>query len=345
MGQLTPDFLLDLESRMRRIQSRAYDRLLSNLVWTRFAKQSTMTGRREILTWLLDTARIDYVNELGGETEFDTLVMQTTEIESKSATGGLKLNRNQLDDHDGGGVQLAAEWSRGIGQYAAYWPQKQVFKALREGESTSAYDGSNFFATDHPVNPFDSSAGTYANIFTGPASGSYPGALPIDDSVTVDVALENLGKAVAYIASIPMPNGEDPRHLRVEGIAGPPRMMNRLVQLTNAQIIAQAAASGGGSANIESVVKHLGFTQPMQVDEFGAAFGGEDDSYYLLARDIGSDELGGVVYSEREPFSVIYHGTMTDAQLARANQLQWVTRGRNVVTMGHPFLIFKGKAS
>ncbi len=36
---------------------------------------------------------------------------------------------------------------------------------------------------------------------------------------------------------------------------------------------------------------------------------------------------------------------MTDAELQRANKFQWVTRGANVVGLGHPYLLFRVQAA
>jgi len=347
MGQLTPEFLFDVESRMRVLSEREYERLTGNLIWTRMAKEMSSQSKQERLLWLLDTAMIEYGSRLGGEVEFDQILAKDTQFVAKAATAGLKLNRFQLEDHDGGGVQLAAHWARQMGSYAAYWPQKQVLKAIRDGgaASSTAYDGKVFFATDHPNNPFDSAAGDYANDLTGAASGSYPGAVPIGGATTVDVALDNLGKVFAYIQALKMPNGEDPRMLRPAFIMAPPALTPRVQQLTDAKFIAQAAASGGGSADVAAVIRKWGLGEPLEAPELAANFGGSDSTYYIGVEQMGASDLGALTYVNREPFSIVWNGEMTDAQLARANELQWVTRGRNVVGYGHPYLLFRCQAT
>jgi hypothetical protein len=126
----------------------------------------------------------------------------------------------------------------------------------------------------------------------------------------------------------------------------PPALQARAQQLTNARFIAQAAASGGGSADVEYVVNNWGYGQPVVAPELGSAFtNGSDTSYYVVAEQLASDELGSLLYIEREPFSIVYNTGMTDAQLRRASTLQWTIKGRNVVGYGHPYLLFKVKAS
>ncbi len=345
MAALTPEFLFDLESNMRLVAEEDYNRLLSNLWWQMVAKTMPSTAKRERINWLLDTAKIERTLAGGGEVSFEDILSRTTEYVNENASAGLRLKKEELEDHDGNGVQLATHWARQMGAYAAYWPQKEVASAIRLNGNT--YDGLPFFSaigSPHLVNPFKAAAGSFANDFTGASAGSYPGAVPIN-GVTFDVAVNNLQSVISYIAGIPMPNGEDPRQLRVNKILVPPALTAIAQQLTQAQYIAQAAASGGGSGDISAVIRNWGFGQPVECPELAAAFGGSDTTYYVLAEEITTNELGAFVYVDREPFQMIMHGEMTDAQLARTRELQWTTEGRNVVGAGHPYLMFRCQAT
>lgn len=348
MGALTPSFLFDLESNMRTIVSQDYDRLLSNLWWTRIAKTMPSAAKKEHVNWLLDTAMIRETGH-GGHVQFDDMVALHTEVENLNASAGLRVTKEQLDDLDGNGkpggegLRLATNWARQIGAYSAYWPQKSIAKAIRTNPVT--YDGKTFFATDHPVNPYLVNSPSYANVFTSTASGIYPGALPIGGATTIDVAVANVAKALAYIASIKMPNGVDPRFLSIGSIFVPPALTARAQQITNAKFIAQAAGSAAGSGDVEAVIRNFGLGQPVEVPELGSAFGGADDTWYIGATDILSNELGAFCYIEREPFSVLYYGPQTDAQFARIREFQWTSEGRNAVLPGHPYLLFQCKAT
>lgn len=343
MPALTPEFLFDLESNMRLVAEEDYKRLLDNLWWQLVAKVMPSGAKRERINWLLDTAKIERTLAGGGEVSFEDILSRTTEFVNLNAAAGLELKREELEDHDGNGVQLAAHWARQMGAYAAYWPQKQIAEAVRQGGTNLTYDGLPFFSaigSPHLVNPFKPTAGSFANDFTGAASGTYPGAVPIN-GVTFDVAVNNLQAVIAYIAGIPMPNGEDPRMLRVNKILVPPALTAIAQQLTQAQFIAQAAATGGGSGDVSAVIRNWGFGEPIETPELAAAFGGSDTTYYVLAQEITSNELGAFVWVDREPFQMIMHGEVTDAQLARMRKLQWTTEGRNVVGSGHPYLMFR----
>jgi phage major head subunit gpT-like protein len=346
MGALTPKILVGLEDRMSVIVEREYARMTQNLWWQDVAKVKQSTGRKEIMTWLLSTAMIRDLGRSGGNLSFDDLVSTYTEIENKFAGAGLKLAKAQLEDTDGGGIDLAAQWASDVGAYMAYWPQKQVSHCLKNGHTASLYTGYDtkaLFATDHPYNPLNTSAGTFQNIFTGAASGAYPGACPIHDGVTVDVALQNLAKIIAYIATVKMPNGEDPRFLRVKRIVCGPRMFPRVVQLTSAKTIAQAASSGGGGADVEALIKSLGFATPTQADEL-AGFE-SDTTFFVVCEQAASSQLGAVVYQEREAFHLDSYGPMSSAEMSRRQEFEWHVHGRNAVAAGHPFLIFKCQAT
>lgn len=335
MPALTPQLVMDVESRMQIITEREYERLNGNLWWDKVAKMRPSTGRREVVQWLLSTAQI-VDQQKGGQIRFDDIVSQYTEFENKFSGAGLKLSRAQLEDSDGGGLELSSQWSADIGAYMSYWPQKQTAFFLKNAHTASlftGYDQKAFFATDHPYNPYNDAAGTYANLLTG------SNAFRIDDTVTLDVALVNLGKLFAYIASLKMPNGEDPRMLRGKWIFCSPRMFPRVVQLTSAKFLAQVAGSGAGSADVEAVIKALGFATPIQCDEL-AGFE-SDTTYFVGCETLSTSQLGGIVYSQREPYRINYYGTVDQAILSRAQELEWHCHGRNVIAPGHPFLVMK----
>lgn len=353
MAQLTPQFLFDLERNIRVISEREYERLVRNLWWRNVARVMPSGAKAERINWLLDTAKIERPNAAqgGGQAIFEDIVMQTTEYVNENAVAGLELKKEQLEDLDGNGVELAAHWARQMGAQAAYWPQGEISRAIKANGNT--YDGLPFFSAigaPHPVNPFNVPAGSFANDFTGVAAGIYPGAVPVDivNAPAVEDAVNNINSALAYVASIPMPNGREPRMLKLAGILHPPALTARMQQITQAQFIAQSAglgATGGGSGDVSAVIRNFGLGTPIEAPELGSNFGGSDTTYYLLVEEITSNELGAFVYVDREPFSIIFHGEMTDAQLARKRSFQWTTEGRNVVGNGHPYLMFRCQAT
>jgi phage major head subunit gpT-like protein len=341
---LTPSFLFDFESRMRAITENEYARLSSNLWWSRFMKTRPTEKKKELVAWLWSTAKIEDLDTAGGKIQFEELSSTYQTFEVSNAGAGLRLRRQQLMDLDGDGLDLAAKWSGDIGAYMAYWPQKQLVNLIKA--NGTGYDGKPYFANNHLVNPANAAlASAYSNIHT---AGSGAGAVPIDESVALDVALANLGKVIASVRSIKMPNGDDPRFLRPTALIVPPKLQARAMQLTNAKFIAQAASSGGGSGDVEAVISSFGFTVPVVADELA---GFESDTTWFLACEelAASSQLGAFVYVDREPFKINYYtgqdGGGLDADLNRRDELEWHCKGRNVTGYGHPFLFHKCKAS
>ena len=354
---ITPTFVADLKTRVQDIANEDYQRLKQDIWWNKIATTLNSTTKKERLTWLLSTGLLEEVAHDGGEVAYDTLMRATTEFENKFVRKGLKVKFEEFDDLDGGAIMLSggrvagragfdsiSKWTRDIAAHAAYWPQQKLAEAIIA--NPTAYDAKAFFATDHPVNPLDASFGTFANDFTGASSGSYPGALPIDTSVTAEVALQNLAKAIAYVRGfVKMPNGVLLRKLRVTGIMVPPELAARATQLTSAKFIAQSAASGALSGDIEGIVSYLNLGVPIIADELGAAMGGSATTYYLIVQELSSPQMGAFIYSNREPITITYVGPETDAELARARELQWIAQGRNTVAPGHPFQLFRCRAT
>jgi hypothetical protein len=123
-------------------------------------------------------------------------------------------------------------------------------------------------------------------------------------------------------------------------------MTARAQQITKAKFIAQAAIGGGAAAtDVEAMIRAFGLAEPVVCPELQSAFGGSDTDFYLVMREITSNDLGAWLYTVREPFAILFYGPQTDAQLARIREYQWMTEGRNGVTPGHPFLMFKCSAS
>lgn len=345
----SPEWLHDLEQNMRSITVDAYSSLLDRLWWQRVAAQKTSMAKSEVFSWLLSTATIKSMEP--GQADFEDMLSVYTEIENNFASAGLRLRKEQLEDvfnglPGGEGLHLARRWAADVGKQAAYWPQKQTAAAILAGAGATSltYDGLPFFSTAHYVNGIDSADGTFANILNPTTVGH---ATRIDAAVGVDAAVENLAAIRAYIGTIPMPNGVDPRNLQVKSILHPPALRSRVVQLTSASLIAQdATGGGGGSADVSSVVKDWMLEKPLEAPELAAAFGGTDTSYYIVAGEgPADDELGALVYQTREPFSVLYHGPEASAALARERELQWLTQGRNAVGYGHPYLLFQVNVS
>ncbi len=359
MFALTQSFTFDFLSNMQAIQENSYQGKLKNLQYGKFTKTRSSSSSQEILAWLLSTARIKR-NGQGGNVQYDDLAQVKQSYVNGNFAAALQLSQNQLTDLDGHGVDLASEWSRQVGADIAYFPQREIVKQILNGETGTCYDGLAFFHAAHKNHPSLPGSGTFANLFTGAASASTPGALPIDSSVTLDVALDNLNAAKAYINQIKMPNGVDPRFLTVRGIVHPPALSARVQQLTSAKFIAQASnmGGGGGSGDVEGVIRNMAFGEPICMAELGAsasypagenetdtALTGSDTTYYLLCQEADASELGAMVWINREPVTVTPFTPFDSPELAKARKFEWIAQGRGVAGYGLPYFMFKVKST
>lgn len=367
MPVVNKSFVFDFESNLRVIAVDEYARMLKNMVADRFVKTVTSKSKKEVIGFLLDTATIEDQG-LGGNVAYDDMSMVNYEVKNLDAGKGLLIRKQAFEDLDGNGVQVGTKWVRNISAQAAYWKQKKAMQLIKDAATTTSvigYDRKDFFSkgvtvgaavTDaHPFDPNAPGKGGFANWFTGAASGAYPGAVPIDvaNASTVEDAVNNLTTALAYIAgSIKMPSGVDPRFLKATALLHPPALTARAQQITKAKFIAQdSAGGGGGTGDIEAMIRNYGFGEPIEAPELSLANGGSDTDYYLICEEIAAgDQLGAIIHQVREAFAIqFYSGSGSadgiDAQLQRAQELEWLCHGRYAVAPGHPYLIFKCSAT
>lgn len=346
MGALTPQFLMDFETRSDYIRNNEYARLAaSENLWAQsiYTKRNSL-AKKDVIPLLFQSAQI---RSLSGskEMQYDEFGLHYTEIETEYAGQGFTVTRDQLEDTlngmvGGEALDIAEEWNVQIAAQMIYWPQKLVAEFLKNAHQASyatGYDGKAFFATDHPVHPLDVGRGVYSNLLSG--NGTYA----IDASVDDDVALANLTKVFAHIRSFKMPNGQDPRFLKPVGILCNSSMAPRVNQLIDAKFIAKVAGSGAGSADVAGLVGRLGFARAMEAPELNGFE--SDTTYFVIVAPESSSRFGAVIYSERRPFEVQNYGPMTEHDLGRRQEFEWQCRGKNSIAPGHPYLLIKVKAT
>jgi hypothetical protein len=371
-GITSADFLFNVEKEMVILNELGYLRMLENLWYPRLLRVRPMEGKSERLIWLLSTASIEQTSpadggEDGGNISFDELATIMTEYFPAEFKKGFRINKIKYLNMRRAGIDPATRWATDIGTYGAYLPQRLLALAILQGGTTIGYDGVSFFNKLHPVHPLIPSIGSFANDFTGASSGGYPGALPIDDTVSIDTALTNLGIALSYIAgAVPQPNGQgDPRNLEPLFLLYPPRMTARVNELFDANFIPQVAASGAGSGDIKGVWKKFRSADPIKVNEFDShrsynvmnpatglplTVSGSDTTFYIAAREAETTELGAFVETRRLPFQLhTYSGEAgtegVDAVLGRSDDLEWHYKGWTSVNPGHPYTLFRFQGS
>lgn len=326
--KVTPQFVVSLDTELKAITERTWDRVLPNLVWDRLMKLVPPSDSlHRVFAWMLTTARI-YPEGRGGNTRFDDMMTATHSITNENAGAGLRLTRNEIEDNQLAGnpnvepLDYARQWANQIGNAAAFYPEQQLFALIKAGLTQGSYDGKPFFAADHPLNPNTGGGGTYSNIITGVSIASGLDADPVKD---VALAQANFAKALAAVTAQKFLGGI-PRYLRPTVMFVPTALQYRAEQVTGARTIA-LGENILVNRNIEVIAN------PMLDDE--------PTVYYLGVADMQSDELAPFLWWERQPFELRGYTLRDEVELSRRDEFEWHMKGRNAASFGHPYLFYR----
>jgi phage major head subunit gpT-like protein len=321
---VTPQIVRRIEDNLQYITVSAWKRRERNLWWRRVMKTRTSATKKELLQWMLETAQIQPMGN-GGNLTTEDLVEIYWEIENEKYGAGLTLSADDISD--GAGLDRAGQWARHIGNAGAYWPQKEATRLLKNGKTLLCYDGQPFFDEEHPVNPYIGEAsGVYPNLFTG-----------------MPFSAENLAEIYAQIEGIEAPDGS-PRHLRPTMVLAGPVERLAVTQALGAEIMADPVSSGTTAPATNMIKTSYGFVEPIIAPELNevATVGGRSRGVWFLGCElIEDDELGGLIYQERQAYTMNSYSPMTDAELGRLDAFEWQLKGRNAASYGHPFLLFR----
>jgi hypothetical protein len=337
--EVSPNLIVDINTELDFIYTSNWQRVMKHAgAWSRIMKRRPGKGKRELITWLLDTGGI-YPQGDGGNTRMDDMTAQTTEIDVSDFGAALELTSNEINDNQWAkdpsisAMDYAKKWARDHGAAAAYFPRGQLFTNLilaASGAGATTYDGLSFFNTGHPIDPSRTFLGTYSNIITGVDISAATGS--INDVIT---AGENFSKALATIAGLTFTGAAIPRFLVPRIVVHPTNLTYRVRQLLG---------MGGGASGAEilsqtsNIFKDYNFEAPIEAPELN---GSSPTTYYIGCEDILSDELGAFIMSEREAFEIQGYPDTASAAQNRQRVWQWLQHGRYGFLPGHPYLFFK----
>jgi hypothetical protein len=328
---LNKQYATNLQQSMRLAASGSWEEVAADLKYDLVANTFTDEADSIQLIFPISGAQVQHgVDE--AEIPFSKLEEKALTFNYAQNALGLKVSRNRFTDGDRGAKQ-AADWARAAAASAAYMPERLVWEIVNNGDSVvGQVDGVPLFSKAHPHNPGDTTGyGTYSNLFSGAAasgSSNNPGALKIDSSVSFEVAVQNLGTALAGIKRIKCPDGVTPRRLKPIYLFVPIELEARATMLTGPTGLF-------GATDYSPIIKSAGLTVVTIPELTGTSF-------YIGCEEVaGSPDAAAVSYWLREPFSIKYFD-MTDAQLDAANELQWHGRGRDAAFPGAaPFKLIK----
>ena len=306
-------------------------------------KKRPSSTRRELITWILDTAGI-YPQGVGGNRRYDDMLAIAYEIDNLNVGSGLELTTNEIEDNqlannpEVGALDYAQKWGRDRGAEAAYFMRKIMFQLIAAGTTATGYDGVPFFSASHPVTPGVASDGTYSNIITGvPISvtptGSAPQSTQLDGLILSQI---NFASALAYIAGLTF-RGGTPRFLKPATLIVPTQLAYTANQLIGGGGFLTSGPAADVMAQTTNVLGNYQFNKPIIAPELN----GDPTHYYIAVEDVLSDEIGALVFSERKPFELRGYPDASSAAQNLSKVWKWDFDGRNVGAYGHPYLLFK----
>jgi phage major head subunit gpT-like protein len=324
MATITPSVILSLDSEIRAIAANNWQRVGAMLNWDKLMKTRPSSTKKEILVWMLETARI-YPEGNGGNTRFDDMAATTFAYENDNAGAGLRLTKNELEDNQWSQnpamspFDYARKWAEDISNAAMFYPQQAVMNLITNGTTNLGYDGVSFFNASHPVNP-NGGGGTYSNIITGVDIRNTAGT---QDGLVA--AQARFATALATVRQAKFLNGI-PRYLKPTVILVPTALQFQAMQMVGAPQLG-LTTNILTNLGIEVIVDPLLDVEPTV--------------YYLGVADMISDDLGPFIWSEREPFSMRSYTIYDDADLNRRDEFEWTMKGRNAAVYGHPYLFYR----
>jgi phage major head subunit gpT-like protein len=317
----TINHVLNTEARLQKLAADAYKLAAENVWWDMIMSQRPGDGAKQEIEWLLTTADIYRLNSKGDGIRFDDLVTQAHSVTHEDFGTGLNITRNQWEDDAFG---FAGDWARQIGSRMSLDPQYEAINMILNGETQNGYDGQPFYSIEHPVNPYKDSVGTYDTLITD--------VVQLDSSLgsaDPDLTAANLVLGVAYIKTIKMPNGRN-RNLRPKILRVAPALEKTALELTSAAFIGAT----------ENVIRKYQL-EVLVVNELAD----EPQSWYLDCVVGETPDLLPFVRFERRSYEMTSFNGMTQAELARRNELEWQLRGRYGYMYGHPYQSYKFKKS
>ncbi len=167
MAIITPALLSGLRTGF----SKAFQDALTNTPtdWEKVATRVPSSSASNTYGWL---GQFPALREWVGDRVLKDMAAQAYQVQNKLYEGTVAVKRTDIeDDNVGVYTPLFSEMGRAAKAHA----DQLVFALLAAGETTTCYDGQNFFDTDHPVYPNVDGTGTATLVSNYNNGGASPG--------------------------------------------------------------------------------------------------------------------------------------------------------------------------
>jgi phage major head subunit gpT-like protein len=167
MAIITPALITSLRTGF----SKAFQDALADTPtdWEKVATRVPSTNSSNTYAWLNQFPKL---REWVGDRVVKDMAASGYQVANKLYEGTVGVKRTDIeDDNVGVYTPLFAEMGRAAKSHA----DELVFALLAAGESTTCYDGQNFFDTDHPIYPNVDGTGTPTLVSNYADGGASPG--------------------------------------------------------------------------------------------------------------------------------------------------------------------------
>ncbi len=196
-----------------------------------------------------------------GEREIKNFKEKSFTIKNKSFESTIGVNREDIEDDNLG---TYSPMFRAFGEAVAYSPDEIVFALLLLGFTEKAYDGKEFFATNHKVGKK-----TYSN------------------KATTKLNAARFESALADMQSVTMENGQPLRAFMGEGDRAPLLVVGPKTRATAQKLVGSKTVNGGDDN------PNYGAARIMVIPEI------TDDAWYLL--DVSRQVKPFILQRRKEP--------------------------------------------
>ncbi len=304
--------------------------------WPMVASELTSDTREEDYPWL---DRLPQMREWQGERVVTNPSVRLQTITNKLFELTVGVKRTDIEDDKLGVYRPIVEE---VARQAKVWPDRIIANAVIAGESAVVFDNQNFFDDGHPVNPDDPSQQiggtntdtTQANLFTGAASGNYPGALPLSS--------DSLEKVTSYMMSLVGPDG-NPLEIMPDTLMVPPQLKWAAAKLLQAEMIgADITLAASGNAYNHGAAMQSNILRGSMDLVVNPYLRGDATSYYVLCT---KRAVKPFVFQLREAPEFAVLTSPTDEHVFKHDEFLWGTRARGNAGYAQWFLAAKCKAT
>jgi hypothetical protein len=299
--------VMALNKTLQSVYNASYDQAAKNRWAGLVGNEVEGAGVADLREFLVEDMKI----RVGSGVEYSDLKTHSMAITHAQAAGGFRVRDRDFKAQNA--MQIKTDASAGLGVSSSLLGQKLLLDLINSTTAKS-YTGQAFFGTGHYVNYKDATQGTFVNAETGK-----------------NLDATNLALAAAAIEGRVMADGT-PRALKAKWLLHPPSLKKAAHEATGAEFISQ-------TQNVLAKKSVYDIT-PVQVPGL-AQVGGKD--VWIVA---GELEGGGTFsrafgVSTLIPMTLTNFDGLTNPELARMQELEYLVTGDLAAYLGHPYLVHR----